>query len=56
MPWKRTRACDVRRFPYQRLRGPALRILGSAVATSLEAYNRTDLEQAATPLRAMAVR
>lgn len=35
----------VRRFPYQRLRGPALRMLGSAVATSLEAYNRADLEQ-----------
>jgi hypothetical protein len=37
---------NVRRFPYQRLRGPALRMLGGAVATSLDAYNRPDLEYA----------
>jgi hypothetical protein len=35
---------EVRRFPYQRLRGPALRILGSVVATGLDTYNRPDLE------------
>jgi hypothetical protein len=29
---------DVRRFPYQRLRGPALRMLGAQVATGLDAY------------------
>jgi hypothetical protein len=35
---------NVRRFPYQRLRGPALRMLGTDVATGLDTYNRTDLE------------
>jgi hypothetical protein len=30
---------DVRRIPYQRLRGPALRIMGKAVGTGLRAYN-----------------
>lgn len=37
---------SVRRFPYQRLRGPALRILGNDVATGLDTYNRADLEPA----------
>jgi hypothetical protein len=37
---------SVRRFPYQRLRNPALRMLGSAVATGLQAYNRHDLQGA----------
>jgi hypothetical protein len=37
---------SVRRFPYQRLRGPALRMFGHDVATSLDTYNRPDLEQA----------
>jgi hypothetical protein len=37
---------NVRRFPYQRLRGPALRMLGGDVATELDTYNRTDLERA----------
>jgi hypothetical protein len=35
---------SIRRFPYQRLRGPALRMLGAEVATGLDTYNRTDLE------------
>lgn len=30
---------DVRRFPYQRLRGPAVRYMGKAVAHGLRAYN-----------------
>jgi hypothetical protein len=38
---------DIRRFPYQRLRGPAIRILGAEVATGLRAYARPELE----PLR-----
>jgi hypothetical protein len=37
---------EVRRFPYQRLRGPALRIMGRAVATGLDAFARTELEPA----------
>jgi hypothetical protein len=37
---------SVRRFPYQRLRGPALRMLGNDVATGLDTYNRADLEHA----------
>jgi hypothetical protein len=36
----------VRRFPYQRLRGPALRMLGNDLATGLDTYNRADLEPA----------
>jgi len=35
---------DVRWFPYQRLRRPALRIMGSAAAEGLPAYKRSDLE------------
>lgn len=35
---------DIRRFPYQRLRGPAIRILGAEVATGLRAYARPGLE------------
>jgi hypothetical protein len=34
----------VRRFPYQRLRGPALRMLGAEVATQLDTFNRPELE------------
>jgi hypothetical protein len=30
---------DVRRFPYQRLRGPAIRMMGQRVATGVRAYN-----------------
>jgi hypothetical protein len=37
---------SVRRFPYQRLRGPALRILGNEVATGLDTYNRPGLAAA----------
>ncbi len=37
---------NVRRFPYQRLRRPALRMLGGDVATGLDTYNRPDLEPA----------
>jgi len=37
---------SVRRFPYQRLRGPALRLLGNDLATGLDTYNRADLEPA----------
>jgi hypothetical protein len=37
---------NVRRFPYQRLRGPALRILGDEVATGLDTYNRPGLAAA----------
>ena len=37
---------DVRRFPYQRLRRAALRMMGSAVATGLQAYNRPELADA----------
>jgi hypothetical protein len=37
---------DVRRFPYQRLRRPALRVMGDAVATGLAPYNRPDLAPA----------
>jgi hypothetical protein len=37
---------SVRRFPYQRLRGPALRMLGNDLATGLDTYNRADLEPA----------
>ncbi|MGH7721286.1 MAG: hypothetical protein ACRENL_00435 [Candidatus Dormibacteria bacterium] len=37
---------DVRRFPYQRLRGPALRLMGQAVANWLEAYTDPHLERA----------
>jgi hypothetical protein len=37
---------EVRRFPYQRLRGPAMRILGDDVATGLHAYNRPELAAA----------
>lgn len=37
---------EVRRFPYQRLRGPALRIMGGAVATGLDAFARPELEPA----------
>jgi hypothetical protein len=34
----------VRRFPYQRLRGPALRMLGAGVATQLDTFNRPELD------------
>lgn len=37
---------DVRSFPYQRLRGPALRIMGGAAADGLPAYKRPALEPA----------
>ena len=37
---------DVRRFPYQRLRGRALRIMGSEVGRGLHTHNRTDLAAA----------
>jgi len=37
---------EVRRFPYQRLRGPAMRVLGNDVATGLHAYNRPELAAA----------
>lgn len=37
---------DVRRFPYQRLRGPAMRMLGADVATGLQAFARAELEPA----------
>jgi hypothetical protein len=37
---------DVRRFPYQRLRRAALRMIGSAVATGLQAYNRPEVADA----------
>ncbi len=35
---------NVRRIAYQRLRGPAMRALGSAVAIGLDTYSRPDLE------------
>jgi hypothetical protein len=35
----------VRRIPYQRLRGPALRILGAGVATQLDTFNQPELER-----------
>jgi hypothetical protein len=35
---------EVRRFPYQRLRGAALRMLGADVATGLRAFARPELE------------
>jgi hypothetical protein len=34
---------DVRRFPYQRLRGPAMRMMGADVATGLQAFARPEL-------------
>ena len=34
---------DVRRFAYQRLRGPAMRVLGEDVATGLQAFARPEL-------------
>ena len=37
---------DVRRFPYQRFRSPAMRIMGDAVARGLDAYNNPALAQA----------
>jgi hypothetical protein len=37
---------EVRRFPYQRLRGPAIRMMGAAVASGLHAYNRPSLAPA----------
>ncbi|MGA7988065.1 MAG: hypothetical protein WCB51_06665 [Candidatus Dormiibacterota bacterium] len=37
---------SVRRFPYQRLRRPALRMLGGDVATGLDIYNRPGLAAA----------
>jgi hypothetical protein len=37
---------EVRRFPYQRLRGPAMRVLGNDVATGLHAYNHPELAAA----------
>ena len=36
----------VRRLPYQRLRGTAMRLLGKEVASGLDTYNRADLEPA----------
>jgi hypothetical protein len=37
---------DVRRFPYQRLRGPAMRMMGRDVATGLQAFARPELAPA----------
>ncbi|GEM_PF-2343584 len=37
---------DVRRFPYQRFRQPAIRIMGRAVARGLHAYNSPDIAAA----------
>jgi hypothetical protein len=37
---------SVRRFPYQRLRAPAMRMLSQDVATGLHAYNRPELAAA----------
>ncbi len=37
---------DIRRFPYQRLRQPAIRIMGRAVARGLHAYNSPDIAAA----------
>ncbi len=37
---------DVRRFPYQRFRQPAIRIMGRAVARGLHAYNNPDIAAA----------
>jgi len=37
---------DVRRFPYQRFRQPAIRIMGPAVARGLHAYNSPHIEAA----------
>ncbi len=37
---------DVRRFPYQRLRGPAMRMMGAEVATGLAAFARPELAPA----------
>jgi hypothetical protein len=37
---------DVRRFPYQRLRGPAMRMMGADVATGLLAFARPELAPA----------
>jgi hypothetical protein len=37
---------DVRRFPYQRLRGPAVRYMGRAVARGLRTYNDPRMEPA----------
>jgi hypothetical protein len=37
---------EVRRFPYQRFRRPAMRIMGESVARGLEAYNDPALTQA----------
>jgi hypothetical protein len=37
---------EVRRFPYQRLRRPALRMMGKEVGTGLVAYNRPELQAA----------
>jgi hypothetical protein len=39
-------ALDIRRFPYQRLRTPAIRIMGAAVARGLHAYNDPDIAPA----------
>lgn len=36
---------DVRRFPYQRLRNPAMRIMTEAVSDGLPGYNRPELER-----------
>ena len=38
-------ALDVRRFPYQRLRNSALRIMSSAISEGLRGYNNPALEQ-----------
>src|SRR6202035_668224 len=37
---------DIRRFPYQRFRQPAIRIMGRAVARGLHAYNSPDIAAA----------
>ena len=37
---------DVRRFPYQRLRRPAMRMMGKDVSATLKAYNRPELAAA----------
>ncbi|MEO8899527.1 MAG: hypothetical protein ABI352_12195 [Candidatus Dormibacter sp.] len=37
---------DVRRFPYQRLRGPAMRMMGADVASGLQAFARPELAPA----------
>jgi hypothetical protein len=37
---------DIRRFPYQRLRQPAIRLMGRAVARGLRAYNSPEIAAA----------